>query len=219
MAYRLKKIFGSGVEKRTIALFEEIEKGRDCDQDKCKRLIAKGVDINATDDVGFTALHKASCRDLLDVARALLDAGADIDAKNKNNNRTPLQMCLVYGKNLYVDKWDKESPVAPLLVERGASLNVKDGDGWTPLMHAVNKGWRVAAKKMIAHGADIEIKNKRGFGVRALAFEIDDEGFINLVDQAPGIRAEYLEKEIRAAAEKGTRTKRRIIRRSPAPGG
>jgi len=58
----------------------------------------------------------------LDVARLLLDRGADINAKNKNG-WTPLHLAARDG-HVYV---------ARLLLERGADAGVRDNKGRTPL--------------------------------------------------------------------------------------
>jgi len=49
-----------------------------------KRLIEEeGVDVNARDDEGFTALHAAAVLGWVDIAKYLLEKGADPNAKSK----------------------------------------------------------------------------------------------------------------------------------------
>ena len=65
----------------------------------------------------------------VDMARLLLDAGADIDAANKEYG-TPLIIALTSG----------HEDMAWFLLDNGANPNVKDGWGITPLHYALHKG-------------------------------------------------------------------------------
>lgn len=56
--------------------------------------IKNGIDLNATNDTGSTALHLTACkycillttvRDRLDIARLLIEHGADKDILNQDN--------------------------------------------------------------------------------------------------------------------------------------
>jgi hypothetical protein len=66
-------------------------------------------------------LHRAAWENNLDMARALIARGDDVDARDKGN-ATPLQTAL---RNSF--------EVARLLIEHGADVNGRDEDGETPL--------------------------------------------------------------------------------------
>jgi hypothetical protein len=51
---------------------------------------------------------------------------------------------------------------ARLLLTAGVSPNVKNDQGWTPLMFAARGGQQDLARLLIAHGASVNAKNKRG---------------------------------------------------------
>lgn len=68
-----------------------------------------------------TALHAAALHGFLDIVRRLLDAGADIDARNAYG-RTPLHLAAQEGAG----------PVVEYLVERGADARAIDNNGHTP---------------------------------------------------------------------------------------
>jgi uncharacterized protein len=78
---------------------------------------------------GFTALYFAAQQADMESARILLDAGADINAANKEYG-TPLIIALTSG----------HEDMARFLLDNGANPNVKDGWGITPLHYALHKG-------------------------------------------------------------------------------
>jgi ankyrin repeat protein len=114
--------------------------------DMVKALIAAGADKDARSTIvvwerqrsqeprdkwlppgGLTPLLLAARQGRVDAARALLDAGADIDLVDPDRH-TPLIMALSNG---HVD-------VAKLLIERGADVNMSDKVGQTALWAAVD---------------------------------------------------------------------------------
>lgn len=100
-----------------------------------KRLLAAGVDPNATDSFGFTALEYAlnsyphlPDKDHLAVVRTLVEAGANVNAK-ASNSQTPLFTAAAEG--LY--------QVVVYLHQQGADLNVRLDTGASPL-HDIPEG-------------------------------------------------------------------------------
>ncbi len=69
----------------------------------------------------MTPLHEAAAMGHLEVARLLLERGADVNAKNKHGF-TPLHFAAGIG----------HTDVAKLLLEHGADVNAKDEHGRTP---------------------------------------------------------------------------------------
>src|SRR5262245_53035845 len=72
---------------------------------------------------GFTPLHLAAFFGHPDLARLLLERGADVDARSKSEkvarDNTPLHAAAA----------NAQYEVAALLVERGADVNARDGSG------------------------------------------------------------------------------------------
>ncbi len=86
-------------------------------------------DINATNDNGSTALHLASLWGNVDCVSLLIDAGANVNAKNNDLN-TPLHEASWFVKG-QMSKKDKDE-CCRLLIESGAEEEVKNSRGKTP---------------------------------------------------------------------------------------
>jgi ankyrin repeat protein len=76
---------------------------------------------------GLTALHLAARQDALEGARALIEAGADLNPTDPDGT-SPLVMAII----------NRHNDVAALLVEKGADPNVADIVGMTALYAAVD---------------------------------------------------------------------------------
>lgn len=93
-----------------------------------KALIQGGADVNGVFDPnswGYTSLHSAAEKGNLDVVNFLLDNGANINAKDVDN-QTPLLVA--------------NDKVVRTLVERGARIYIKDNKGKTVIDYAQKAG-------------------------------------------------------------------------------
>ena len=127
-----------------------------------RTLVERKADINVRDTFGNTPLHRTmygwydqseKTQDCcLDVAKFLLEHGADPDAKK--DGRTPLHEASYYGS----------VKGAQLILEHGANIHARDEEGRTPL-HQVLDGlcdtsdvldmFLDTMRCLLAHGADV----------------------------------------------------------------
>ena len=116
------------------------------DADAVRTVLAEGVDVNARQPDGATALHWAAYRDDLDTVRLLIDAGADVDAANE-----------LGATALWLAADNGSAPVIAHLLDAGADANVALPEGETPIMTAARTGSAEAVRLLIAHGAEVNV--------------------------------------------------------------
>ena len=91
-----------------------------------KRLVEEGVDLEATDKYGNTALMCAAREGKLDCLALLIAKGANLDATVDDNKRTALHKAAYCG----------HTPCVEALLKAGADASLKDRDGETALDRA-----------------------------------------------------------------------------------
>ena len=79
-----------------------------------KQHLAAGTDVNAKNISGWTPLHYAETKEIVEL---LIAKGADVNAKN-DGRRTPLDMVFIKTKNLHTKRGRSE--IAELLRKHGA---------------------------------------------------------------------------------------------------
>jgi ankyrin repeat protein len=117
---------------------------------------------------GDTALHVAAASYQLDVARALVSAGADVSARNRRGGQ-PLHYAadgIPGGRH-----WNPPAQAALIayLIEAGADPNSPDSSGVMPLHRAVRTRCAAAVTALLAAGADALRGNKNGSTPMTLA--------------------------------------------------
>lgn len=92
-----------------------------------KQLISQGVNINETDDSGYSPLHRAASKGNIDSIKLLLSKGANINAVN-HKNETPLFLAAESGKLKSVN----------LLLQKGADTSILTTNKNSALLVAIN---------------------------------------------------------------------------------
>lgn len=131
-------------DPQVLAFLEAVKAG---DGPTVEDGLAAGIDVDAKDWAGWSALAWASLLLHNDVVVTLLDAGADIEylSKGGKNSGRPLMMAAKKHRGL---------PTVKLLVARGADVNGTDQYGRTALMIAARYGRYEIVDFLLDQGAD-----------------------------------------------------------------
>ena len=116
-----------------------------------RALLDEGIDVDAPQADGATALAWAVHWDDLATAGLLLAAGADANAAN-DLGVTPLMLASQNGS----------VPMVELLVQAGADPNAARPGGGTALMMAARAGDATVLRRLLAAGADVDAATRSG---------------------------------------------------------
>jgi len=151
------------------------------DSAQVRNLLAAGANPNQLDEAGDTALHVAALQGHLDVVNALLEGGADANAKDARG-WTPIF------KAAYNHELDCGfAPVVQALIDAGADVNARIFFGLTPLMLAAGGGEAAVCAALLAGGAEVKAANEGGITALMMAKERFYVDVINLLYEAEGL--------------------------------
>ncbi len=120
------------------------------DSAQLRQLLRQGLDVNAAQADGMTALHWAASRGDVASARMLLFAGARSAAMTRNGNYTPLHLAARSGRGAMVRA----------LLEGGADPKaVTSSGGATALHFAAGNGDSVSVAALTAAGAVVDARD------------------------------------------------------------
>lgn len=150
----VKELFESLLKPTSDLLTFVINKG---DIQAVKLLLKRGLDVNAMDSQGHTALKVAIDANQTEVFQILLKRGA-----NKN---LPFPESLQQKKGIYpihLSAIKGRQDICNTLLETGENINRKDQLGNSPLYHAVKSDKQDMVAFLLEKGADIYSKNLNG---------------------------------------------------------
>jgi ankyrin repeat protein len=173
--------------------------------------------VNDRDSNGDTPLHVAALHNQLAIAQSLLQAGAEVNAKNSygaftpadlgdvlrsNNHKDPVALLTVHG----VDTADMKNGYTPLqlavfsvghkkmvelLVSKGADVNARSASGATPLFFAVLRDQKDDAQFLIDKGANVNTPDAYGDTILDCALQLQYGSLIQmLVDHGADVNAQ-----------------------------
>ena len=117
--------------------------------DVVRELVKRGADINTSSDTQSTAVRSACFSGYTDIVKYLVEHGADIHQPNKS-----LATCLI--------STVIQLPLCRYIIEKGATINAQDINGYTALHYAVEKGKIEVVQLLLQHSADLAIFNIYG---------------------------------------------------------
>ncbi len=132
------------------------------DLEMVQELLAYEADVNAKNEDGWTPLLNAAwdgsrhakihniVQSSPDVARILLEHGAEINARSTESGSTPLH---VAAENGGVE-------TVRVLLEHGANVSAEDKEGRTPLHEATNYGSVELVRMLLEYDADVNARTK-----------------------------------------------------------
>lgn len=179
------------------------------DTSEVKSLIETGADleekINFGESKGMTPLYLAGRMGWTEVAKLLINAGANVNAKASDgssvltafllrNNTEVIKLLLEAGADLNI-KVGSRTPlmiaavkgnveIINLLLNSGVNINETDKDGLSALMWAVSMNQIESVKILLKNGADKKLKNKRGQTALIIAKEKKYQNIINLLAES-----------------------------------
>ena len=155
------------------------------DSARVRVLIKQGLDVNAAQPDGMTALHWAAQRGDAGGAQMLMYAGARVDAVTRNGNYTPLHLAARSGRTaavkallaagadvnavtttgavtaLHFAASNGDAATVAALLDKGAPVDTREGAwGQTPLMWAASANRLAALDILIKRGANLELASK-----------------------------------------------------------
>jgi len=211
-------------------LHDAIEKG---DLERVRTLLA--ADPRALNDTAWavarTPLHVAIRSQRVEVARYLIEQGAEVNARDRNG-ASVLNYASWWGPDeiaaLLIDRGAdvrgdvdlrgrsplhmavtrEQAGIVALLLARGAPVDGRHPDGYTPLHLAVSRGQVAIAKALLDGGADVNAR-WRSFGIQTPLLQAARRGNREMVDLllARGADPEYRtpggNSALRTAVERG----------------
>ena len=111
---------------------------------------------------GDSALHVAAAGYRVEIAKLLLESGADCGAARNHRKSQPLH----YASDGYLESasWDAKRQVRMIevLLKAGADIHARDKNGATPLHRAVRTRCADAVNLLLKAGSDVTLRNKPG---------------------------------------------------------
>lgn len=136
------------------------------DLEQVRQHLVNGADPNFFDDDGRTPLMAAVTTDGISAAivTSLIEAGASVNTPDKDQEWTALHFA--------AQAW--RADLVDVLLEAGAKVDATDVFGNTALWRAVfnSQGRGEVIEKLLAAGADPDLKNRHGVSARELAGSI-----------------------------------------------
>ena len=122
----------------------------DGNKHRMRVLLEQQIDVNARDDEGWTALHRAAYGGQSTISLMLLNAGANVNYSSG-----------YYGNALQCAALQGHEELVRLLLEGGANVNQQGGYHGTALLAATCQGHETTVEILLEAGAIVDVPNDR----------------------------------------------------------
>eukprot|EP01063_Lacrimia_lanifica_P019830 TRINITY_DN27246_c0_g1_i1.p1 TRINITY_DN27246_c0_g1~~TRINITY_DN27246_c0_g1_i1.p1 ORF type:complete len:615 (+),score=91.78 TRINITY_DN27246_c0_g1_i1:57-1901(+) len=148
--------------------------------DVCMLLLSREADVNACNHRGQSALHTAALRGLLEVCRALIDAGAAA------NPAEPARLWAYCATPLHLAAQESHTEVCRLLLEHGADVNAATAWGEAPVHFAIRAGCHPVFELFLCADCSENTTNRDGVTPLILAAKLGRESMcLALLERFP----------------------------------
>jgi ankyrin repeat protein len=151
------------------------------DPEAVQKLLAAGANVNGAGESGYTPLMGAINNQRIAIAKILIDAGADVNARIPQMGDTPLTLPLYYKSD--------SSEVVSLLLAKGANPNTSNSLGRSALMLATFGQAISVVKELLKAGAKVNAQDRNGNTALMAAVEYNNVEAVRLLLEAHADRA------------------------------
>jgi ankyrin repeat protein len=157
---------GAKVDGDSPPIFAAAGKGN---LDLVRLLLKNGANPSAfsSQHAGCCGLHIAAEKNYVEVVRALLGAGVEVNIRSEKQKLTPLISAACCGS----------LEAVKVLIEAGADVDAQSSTGNTALMLAIDRGKIDVATTLISSKANLEIKGQKGWTALHNAASGGDKGY------------------------------------------
>ncbi len=146
-----------------------------------------GISPDSKNEYGMPVIILSAVNGYLEFVQLLLEQDADVNAIN-NDGATALHYIALNTENN-----TNEHSIVELFLSNGADVDIKDGNGDTPLTIASYRAKSDLAKLLIDAGADVSEKNNRDFTALMLAVQAGNIELVKtLLDAGADVHADRL---------------------------
>lgn len=164
-----KKLFEAGLACSADSFEESVKKGN---TEAVRLFLEAGFSPDTVNRKGVPMLNRAVRNEQYEVFLALLDAGADVDAKSGDNGNTPLMEAVFV----------RDAKIINKLLDCSCDLDRQNKNGQTALIVSVANGYTEIAEELILNNADISPRDGLGMTARKYAELFHHTQIMTLLD-------------------------------------
>ena len=155
---------GGRTEREEMRLISAAERG---DAWAVQRFLGEGASVDARDEGGGTALIAAAYGNRLGVARSLIEAGADVNAKDQTQQSAYL---------ISTSEVGDDPRLLELTLRNGANVHSLDSYNGTGLIRAAERGHVRIVERLLQTSVEVDHVNNLGWTALLEAIILGDGG-------------------------------------------